>query len=88
VMSATVLDDGRIFLVGGRLNVVQSWAGIYDPATGVTSLTEAPQAWSPTVARLADGRLLLVGGLRDGEMHLDGAVGRDAPAVPTVQVFQ
>jgi large repetitive protein len=86
VMSATLLDDGRIFLIGGR---DPSWAGIYDPATGVTSPTEAPKAVWPTVTRLLDGRLLLVGGLRDGGSYVspDGAV-QFAPAVPTVQIFQ
>ena len=42
-----------------------------------------------TRARLPDGRVLLVGGLRDGGFH-DGPNGgmHDAPAVPTVEIFQ
>ena len=99
VLSATLLDDGRIFLMdAGRFALAvpntqerdPSWSGIYDPATGVTSLTEAPKAWGPTVTRLPDGRLLLVGGLRDGKTYIspDGAGVWEAPAVPTVQIFR
>ena len=90
VLSATLLDDGRILLIGGRWSREPSWSGIYDPATGVTSPTEAPKAWFPAATRLADGRVLLVGGLRDGGSYVspDGAVVHEAPAVPTVQIFR
>jgi hypothetical protein len=100
VQSAALLDDGRIFLMDAGRFVLPapndqgpdpSWSGIYDPATGVTTLTEKPQAWSPMVTRLRDGRLLLVGGLRDGRTYIgngDGSLVLEAPAVPTVQIFQ
>jgi hypothetical protein len=86
VFSATLLGDGRIFLIGGR---DPSWAGIYDPATETTSPTAAPKAVWPTVTPLPDGRLLLVGGLLDGKGRI-GPAGdvQMAPAVATVQIFQ
>jgi WD40 repeat protein len=86
VRSATLRDDGRILLTGGR---DPGWAGIFDPSTLVTSPIEAPTAVWPSVARLPDGRLILVGGLRDGGSYVspDGAV-QFAPAVSTVEVFQ
>jgi hypothetical protein len=92
VRSATLLDDGRILLIGGR-GAGQSdpvWAGIYDPTTGVTVPIDPPAAVFPAMTRLADGRVLLVGGLADGELHQDPVSGvyDTAPAVPTVQIFR
>jgi hypothetical protein len=82
--SATLLDDGRILLVGGR---DASWSGIYDPTTGLTTSIRTTRAWHPKSTRLADGRVLLVGGLTDG-MANHGEGGRTAPAVPIVEIFQ
>jgi hypothetical protein len=89
---AILLDDGRVLLIGGRSGVtpLTAWAGIYDPARGVTIPIEPPSAWQPSLVRLDDGRVLAIGGLVDGQgrLSLDGTSGFDAPAVPTVQVFQ
>jgi hypothetical protein len=83
VTSATLLDDGRILLVGGG---PVNWSGIYDPATGVTTLIEPARAGRPMATRLADGRVLIVGGVLDGNLTLEGVA--SGPGVPTVQIFQ
>ena len=80
VTSATLLDDGRIFLIGERDG---QWSGTYDPATGLTP-AQTPRAWWPSATRLHDGRVLIVGGTIDGSTP--GGV--SAPAVPTVQIFR
>ena len=86
--SATLLDDGRILLVGGDYR--PAWAGIYDPTTGATVPIEPPAAFGPSTTRLADGRVLFVGGLASGDLHQDQVSGLslEAPAVPTVQIFR
>jgi hypothetical protein len=92
VLSATLLDDGRILLTGGSLTGSGDlrWAGIYDPTTGVTVSIKPPAAVLPSTTRLADGRVLFVGGLASGEIHQDPVSGAYmlAPAVPTVEIFQ
>jgi len=67
-----LLDDGRILVTGGR---GAPWAGVFDPATERVTAITPPAYDRPALARLLDGRVLLIGGLDDG-------VG------PTVQVFQ
>jgi hypothetical protein len=84
VTSAILLDDGRILLVGGA---PANWSGIYDPATGVTTPILPTRAWGPMATRLADGRVLVVGGLLDGKIRPSGG-GTMAPGVSTVQIFQ
>jgi len=79
--TATLLDDGRILLLGGEPG---NWSGIYDPTTGVTTPIPETRTWKPGAVRLADGRVLIVGGLRDGETP----GGIPAPGVTTVQIFQ
>jgi len=99
VSIGTMLDDGRILLLGfvqfprdragcqvGTQHAC-TWAGIYDLATGATTLVTPPTAWAPSVVRLADGRVLVVGGTISGEIGPAPDV-NDQPAVSTVQIFQ
>jgi hypothetical protein len=71
---ATLLDDGRVFLIGMCRGRSAGWTGVYDPATEVTTPTPGTRACRPASARLADGRVLIVGGVE--------------PAVPTVEIFR
>lgn len=71
---ATLLDDGRVFLIGMCRGRSAGWTGVYDPATEVTTTTPGTKACRPATTRLADGRVLIVGGVE--------------PAVPTVQIFR
>ena len=71
---ATLLDDGRILLIGMCRGRSTGWTGVHDPATGDTIPTPGTRACRPTATRLADGRVLIVGGVE--------------PAVPTVEVFR
>ncbi|WP_437668890.1 Kelch repeat-containing protein [Sorangium sp. So ce131] len=79
--TATLLDDGRILIAGGFLGedvgficdpaystTPLSSAEVYDPATGAF-LSAAPMAAARgdhTATRLADGRVLVVGGEAEG----------------------
>ncbi len=74
LFGATLLDDGRVFLIGMCHGRPAGWTGVYDPATEVTTPTQGTRACRPASTRLADGRVLIVGGLE--------------PAAPTVQIFQ
>jgi hypothetical protein len=85
VHSQVLLDDGRVLLIGPT-GFDASWSGIFDPATGVTLETAAPKAWWGRAVRIADGRVLIVGGIEDGNTH--GVSGYSAPAVATMEYFQ
>jgi len=83
VRRATLLDDGRILLIGGRAN----WAAVVDLDRAQTTRIQPPQAWQPRTVRLADGRVLVVGGLEDGNLRPEGG-GTSAPGVTTVEIFR
>ena len=87
VVGATLLDDGRILLIGVPTRN-DTWAGTFDLSSKVVLTdVQAPVAWWPSVVRLADGRVLVVGGLEDGSVR-EANGGQLAPAVPMVQIFQ
>jgi hypothetical protein len=86
--TATLLGDGRIFLTGWWGSTRSgNWSGIYDPASGEITETGTLGGWAPSAARLADGRVLIVGGLTDGNIRPAGG-GTSAPGVSTVEIFQ
>ncbi|MDP8254112.1 MAG: kelch repeat-containing protein [Candidatus Alcyoniella australis] len=62
----TVLDDGRVLIVGGvSYDGPQDTAEIYDPASGTFSLLEArmhEERYWHSATKLADGRVLIAGG--------------------------
>ncbi|MDA0988991.1 MAG: hypothetical protein O2783_07730 [Chloroflexi bacterium] len=62
--AATLLNDGRLLVVGGRGSSALTSAEVYDPATGEWSsagaMTEA--RYGHTLTKLDDGRVLVVGG--------------------------
>jgi hypothetical protein len=71
---ATLLDDGRVLLIGMCRGRPLGWTGVYDPTTGVATPTQGTRACRPASTRLPDGRVLIVGGVE--------------PAVPTVEIFR
>jgi Kelch motif/Galactose oxidase, central domain len=62
--TATLLDDGRVLLVGGRGETVTSTAEIYDPHTKQFVVTGGLNLarYKHTAALLPDGRVLVAGG--------------------------
>jgi len=72
--TATLLPDGRVFLTAqwdlpanpdGSVPFT-TWSGVYNPTTGVTQDAPAPPAGWQQPALLADGRVLLAGGVLNG----------------------
>jgi hypothetical protein len=78
--TATLLNDGRVLVVGGYVGSTGfghslQTADIYDPATNTWSATGSMGTvrWGHTATLLADGRVLISGGLIDGVNSLASA---------------
>lgn len=76
--AATLLNNGRVLIAGGLgifigINNNLSSAELYDPATGIFSLTGrmSIERYGPTAALLPNGEVLIAGGLgyEDGPIH-------------------
>jgi len=65
--SATLLDDGRVFVIGMCHGRQTGWTGLYDPATGNTMPGPPTVGCRPMSARLTDGRVIIVGGTIGGD---------------------
>jgi len=75
IHTATLLDNGKVLAVGGRdsNNLPVSSADLYDPATGIWSLTAGSVNTSRsghTAIRLADGKVLVAGGTNTSDYNL------------------
>lgn len=83
VTTAATMPDGDVFLAGywwsntgGPLvtpsgnDDEQTWSGVLDPSTGLTTITPNPTRRNPTAVVTADDRVLLIAGvgLRDGAL--------------------
>jgi hypothetical protein len=82
VWSAVGLDNGLVLLAGGPGS--PKWLAIWDPSNATLVPVGTSAGFAPSLIRLADGRVLVVGGLQDAEVH----AGSMAPAISTVQIFQ
>jgi hypothetical protein len=71
--TATLLADGRVLIVGGRLGGNVATAVLFDPATKTFASTGslAVPRFGQTATLLPDGRVLIVGGLDDGDYPID-----------------
>ncbi len=97
MFTATMLADGRVLIVGGfqpepgPLGLAS--AEIYDPVTGTFAFTGslAIARYGHTATRLADGRVLVVGGINNGNTQstaeiYDPATGNFSPVSSNLAV--
>ncbi len=97
LFTATVLADGRVLIVGGfqpepgPLGLAS--AEIYDPVAGTFTFTGAMSIarYGHTATRLADGRVLIVGGINNSNTHstaeiYNPATGNFSPVTSTLAV--
>ena len=69
--TATLLEDGRVLLVGGD-GLAPASAELYDPTTGAFSPTDAmvsDHRLGHSAIRLGDGRVLIIGGAPSFDAH-------------------
>ncbi|MCR9246319.1 MAG: hypothetical protein NXI31_14905 [bacterium] len=98
--AATVLPDGRVLVTGGSTTTqgtsieailagITNTAEIYDPATGRWTAIAAMGSprYAHTQTLLADGSVLLVGGIEDDGAVLGGPLGRQPIVTATCERF-
>jgi hypothetical protein len=79
--SATLLQDGRVLIVGGQNDQILASAELYDPKTGKFSPTgslDAPRE-NHTATLMADGRVLIAGG--------DPSGGDDQTPIASAEIY-
>ena len=84
---ALLLADGRVLVHGGNLSESRDdarLAEIFDPETGTWTPTASTTMERPTLALLADGRVLAAGGF---EGFVPGATDVDVPAVAFAELY-
>jgi hypothetical protein len=69
--AATLLDDGRVLVTGGRVDVISSGADLFRPGDGTWAATRGMlEVRSEHAAvKLADGRVLVIGGAGFSGFH-------------------
>jgi hypothetical protein len=84
------LDDGRVLMIGPAdgSNSRLSGARTYDPRTNASVNVGPLSGCLPRPVRLLDGRVLLIGGMEDCEIHRPELGGQLAPAVRAMQLFE
>ena len=74
-LSATLLLDGRVLVVGGRTEVAgvgEDTAELFDPNTGSWTQTSANvgiERYNHAALRLSDGSVLICGGIKNGAIQ-------------------
>lgn len=102
--SATLLDDGRVLIVGGSTTaasseLLTSWFGqgvtsttlveIYDPTTQTFSATGSLHTprHSHTASKLANGNIVVAGGLYSDPLVTSGVYQRDGTTLATTEIY-
>ncbi|MCK4830586.1 hypothetical protein KA005_83510, partial [bacterium] len=74
--TATLLDDGKVIIIGGNPGAELDTAELYDPASGTFSYTTGSlnkARRQHASVKLADGRILVCGGIGTGYITLSSA---------------
>jgi N-acetylneuraminic acid mutarotase len=74
--TATLMSNGKVLVVGGLVSISNNpifatSCEVYDPSTGIWTTTGSPAKMrvSQTATLLADGKVLVAGGMNSSELH-------------------